>query len=188
MLDPRGIDLGVALSMTMDKRFVSRCASYGATVADAARAYVAQGRKCAICQRDFHWRDLVFDHNHSTARFRGLLCGTCNTGIGLLGDSPETLRRAVGYLQQQGYYGGGMAGRREDQMLAWMADIDMVAKSGKHLLKEHRVRASEHRLYHRYRAALGIQGPCTVCASESSGECLSGCTPCTFDREERANA
>lgn len=186
MPERQGVDLGIALSMTMDRRFVARCASYGVTVADAARAYSAQGRQCAICRKESHWRDLVFDHNHTTGRFRGLLCGTCNTGIGLLGDSPETLRLAVSYLQRNGYYGGGMAGRTEDRMLAWMADIDKVARCGVHLDKEHRVTASEHRKFHRCRAAVGIVGACVVCESMNTSECLDGCSCCAS--EEMTNA
>lgn len=43
---------------------------------------------------------LHFDHCHVTGRFRGWLCGKCNTGIGLLGDSLETVMLAVQYLQR----------------------------------------------------------------------------------------
>lgn len=172
------LDLGVALSMAMDKRFVARCVSYGVNVADAACAYVRQGRACAICRRSTDWWDLVFDHNHASGRFRGLLCGTCNTGIGLLGDSPETLRLAVSYLQKQGYYGGGMSGQSEDRMLSWMADIDMVARCGVHLDPSHRVSASEHRKFHRFQAALGIAAECVVCDSMNSDGCLPGCRCC----------
>ena len=44
---------------------------------------------------------LVIDHNHKTGKVRGLLCGSCNTGIGLLKDSPDVLDAAIEYLQHQ---------------------------------------------------------------------------------------
>ena len=54
-----------------------------------------QGGKCAICHRA---EPLVVDHKHDRRQFvRGLLCATCNTGIGFFLDSPEWLRRAADY-------------------------------------------------------------------------------------------
>lgn len=41
---------------------------------------------------------LHIDHDHTTGQFRGLLCGTCNTGIGMLKDSPTVLAAAIEYL------------------------------------------------------------------------------------------
>ena len=40
-----------------------------------------------------------------TGEFRGVLLKECNRGLGLLKDSPETLRRAARYLESTGYYG-----------------------------------------------------------------------------------
>lgn len=62
---------------------------------------IAQGSRCAICLRKDgeDVRRLAVDHCHETERLRGLLCGRCNAGIGLLGENPEVLRRAIEYLQ-----------------------------------------------------------------------------------------
>lgn len=70
-----------------------------------------QNGVCAIClrpeivtePRTGVTRHLSIDHCHSTGQIRGLLCARCNTGIGKLGDSPETLRKAANYLEQGGY-------------------------------------------------------------------------------------
>lgn len=42
---------------------------------------------------------LHIDHDHDTGSFRGWLCSSCNTGMGLLGDSVKRLLQAVEYLR-----------------------------------------------------------------------------------------
>jgi hypothetical protein len=56
-----------------------------------------QKKCCAICGTEAY---LVIDHNHQTNQIRGLICGQCNTGLGLFGDSPERLVKAMEYLTQ----------------------------------------------------------------------------------------
>lgn len=59
-----------------------------------------QKRRCAICRSLFG--ELNFpcvDHCHRTKKIRGLLCRTCNTGIGHLKDSVRLLKLAVNYLE-----------------------------------------------------------------------------------------
>lgn len=65
-----------------------------------------QGCACAICTVEFT-PDLlpVIDHNHKTGVVRGLLCGTCNTALGLFKDSPDLLDVALTYLEERGCYG-----------------------------------------------------------------------------------
>lgn len=53
---------------------------------------------CAICGKDELGRRLAVDHCHETKAVRGLLCRKCNMGIGLLGDDPEILQKALRYL------------------------------------------------------------------------------------------
>ncbi len=50
---------------------------------------------------------LVVDHIHGTTSARGLLCQSCNTGIGKLGDTIEGLERALRYLRGEYRNKGG---------------------------------------------------------------------------------
>lgn len=68
--------------------------------------YAAQGFVCAICLRTpepFKRKRLTrpwhIDHDHATGAVRGILCGTCNVGLGAFRDDVESLRRAVAYLR-----------------------------------------------------------------------------------------
>lgn len=42
---------------------------------------------------------LCVDHDHKTGAIRGLLCQGCNAALGLVQDSPVTLRRLAAYLE-----------------------------------------------------------------------------------------
>lgn len=46
---------------------------------------------------------LCVDHNHKTGKIRALLCRSCNSALGLFGDSPEMLRKAADYLTEYGF-------------------------------------------------------------------------------------
>src|SRR6266487_667645 len=53
--------------------------------------------KCDICGR-YEGESLSVDHNHDSGKIRGLLCNNCNRAIGLIGEDPNILSRAVNYL------------------------------------------------------------------------------------------
>ena len=55
------------------------------------------GTPCQCCGRV---SKLFLDHTHGEDAFRGWICRECNSGIGMLGDSVEGLRRALAYLEQ----------------------------------------------------------------------------------------
>lgn len=60
----------------------------------------AQGGVCYLCRNpDPDGKKLAVDHCHTHGNIRGLLCRSCNTGIGLLKDSPDLLRRAADYIE-----------------------------------------------------------------------------------------
>lgn len=71
---------------------------YGITPLQYQAMVVAQDGRCAICQDEPGPRLLSVDHDHETGAVRSLLCGRCNTGLGLFRDRPEVLRRAAEYL------------------------------------------------------------------------------------------
>lgn len=53
---------------------------------------------CEMCLRPSGSRALHLDHCHTTGRFRGWLCGSCNTAFGRLGDSfQEAIKRLERY-------------------------------------------------------------------------------------------
>lgn len=57
---------------------------------------------CKICKRhnSLFKRALAVDHCHKTNKIRGLLCNTCNQGIGHLQDSIILLSNTIKYLKQ----------------------------------------------------------------------------------------
>ncbi|MFJ8540603.1 endonuclease domain-containing protein [Streptomyces sp. NPDC093586] len=69
----------------------------------------SQGGGCAVCSTAACGSGMRFcvDHDHSCCRTvptcgncnRGLLCHSCNRAIGLLGDSPVLLIKALAYLK-----------------------------------------------------------------------------------------
>lgn len=77
------------------------------TIEQYDRMFADQNGLCAICEnpetrKNFHTGDIValhVDHNHVTNVVRSLLCGRCNTGIGMLKDDPEIAMRAALYLK-----------------------------------------------------------------------------------------
>ncbi len=60
-----------------------------------------QGTLCAICNLPEKKGDaLVFDHCHSSNKFRGYLHNSCNRSLGVLGDNISGLLRAMNYLNK----------------------------------------------------------------------------------------
>ncbi|MFJ9827984.1 endonuclease VII domain-containing protein [Streptomyces sp. NPDC101160] len=73
---------------------------YGITEAERDEMIKEQFGICPICLRP---GPVHVDHCHETGRVRGVLCFNCNSGIGKLGDDPDTLRRAISYLEGQAW-------------------------------------------------------------------------------------
>ena len=72
-------------------------AKYRIREADVAKLLAEQGGVCAICGGTHL---LGVDHCHDTGIVRGILCRTCNSGIGHLKDNLELVERAAVYLRR----------------------------------------------------------------------------------------
>ena len=80
--------------------------SRGLTAQDYMEKLEAQKFVCEICEKDERAVDkssgkvksLAVDHSHKTDEIRGLLCSSCNRGLGLFQDDPELLAKATAYL------------------------------------------------------------------------------------------
>ena len=75
---------------------------YGITIEQMVAAMEKQNHGCAICGYSDTSNPRYFpyvDHCHTTGKFRGVLCATCNTGLGLFKDSSELLKTAALYIE-----------------------------------------------------------------------------------------
>ena len=72
---------------------------YGITLAEYTAMLDAQSGRCKICNSLPGKRSLCVDHCHTTGKIRGLLCDSCNRGLGLMKDSAQILFSAIGYLE-----------------------------------------------------------------------------------------
>jgi Recombination endonuclease VII len=78
--------------------FKGRLARYGISAHLFAALWEAQTGQCAICHAELHPEKYRIDHDHQTGAVRGILCTSCNAGLGLLKDSVEVLMQAAQYL------------------------------------------------------------------------------------------
>ena len=77
---------------------------FNMTPIDYAEMYANQSGECAICgvQQKDEDRRFAVDHNHETGKVRGLLCASCNKGLGHFKDDPYRMVCAIKYLQERG--------------------------------------------------------------------------------------
>ena len=68
-----------------------------------------QDNKCKLCDNPIQFSSkpkgssrntAVVDHAEKPFKIRGILCGGCNTALGILGDTPEMIRRALKYVER----------------------------------------------------------------------------------------
>ena len=58
-------------------------------------------KHCEICGGTTHRKHLAIDHNHKTGIIRGMLCDSCNQGLGKFKDSVYLLQSAINYLEDR---------------------------------------------------------------------------------------
>ncbi len=75
---------------------------YKITLEERNTIEVKQNSKCAICgvHSSKEIRGLFIDHNHKTNQVRGLLCNSCNRGIGYFRDDKDIVEKARIYLHE----------------------------------------------------------------------------------------
>lgn len=84
--------------------------AYGMTTETFDAMWEAQEGRCRICARLAPARliqkgtklstALHVDHDHASGVVRGLLCDSCNRGLGFFFDDPDLLIAAAGYLRK----------------------------------------------------------------------------------------
>lgn len=92
---------GTDIEFTKQARLSTRRAhlkkAYGITPEDFDMMVSQRDGKCDICLK-IPKTKLCVDHCHTTLKIRGLLCRGCNIAIGLLLDCPESMNRAMEYI------------------------------------------------------------------------------------------
>lgn len=73
---------------------------YGITADDYMKMLEEQDYRCAICGRSPKNRRLNIDHCHKRGHVRGLLCFSCNYGLGFFFDKIASFEKAVEYLKR----------------------------------------------------------------------------------------
>ena len=80
---------------------------YGINVEQYNDMLIKQGSVCKICGQPETRKykniviDLAVDHDHATGQVRGLLCSSCNIGVGNFKDNPSLLELAAKYIRQE---------------------------------------------------------------------------------------
>ena len=85
---------------------------YGVTISKLEKTLKEQNNNCAICKSELpdllvyedRRRGYAIDHNHDNGEFRGVLCLTCNTLLGMAKDNKDILLAAIDYLELNGTY------------------------------------------------------------------------------------
>lgn len=79
-----------------NRRLKSR---YGITLVEFNDLLIKQNHRCAICKCDgSNWH---VDHCHESREVRGILCMTCNIGLGHFKDDTKLLDAAIEYLKDE---------------------------------------------------------------------------------------
>jgi hypothetical protein len=77
--------------------------AYNISLDDYNKMFNDQNGRCKICliHNSEVKKPLSVDHYHSTGKVRGLLCGSCNLGLGMFKDNTEIMKIAIEYLNEK---------------------------------------------------------------------------------------
>ena len=73
---------------------------YGMSLEEYTERGEAQGWVCVSCKKVPGQLGLVVDHDHATGKVRGLLCGRCNSALGLLDDDLHKVQNLATYMRK----------------------------------------------------------------------------------------
>ena len=94
-------------SVRLRRRINARKRKYGLSEVDYNNMLYGQKNKCKICDLEFIEGVILHsnkgyaphvDHCHESGKVRGLLCASCNKGLGNFKDSKKNLQSAMEYL------------------------------------------------------------------------------------------
>lgn len=75
---------------------------YGLSQEEYEAMLKSQDSVCAICRLpNTEGRRMSVDHNHANGKVRGLLCMTCNAGLGCFKDNENLLLAGMQYLRER---------------------------------------------------------------------------------------
>lgn len=88
-------------------RLMTIKAKYGLSETEYITLLKSQDKRCAICKTPFdlnnpNQKRIHIDHCHITGKVRGVLCTSCNRGLGGFKDRVIFLRKAIDYLITKG--------------------------------------------------------------------------------------
>lgn len=74
--------------------------TYGLTLSDLDTATHCEICKVELIRRGQAGDAVCVDHDHKTGKVRGILCNNCNRGLGMFKDNPDTISKAITYLER----------------------------------------------------------------------------------------
>jgi len=93
-------DKGKVYSKT-DKARSSRLARvYGVTLDDMSATTHCEICNIQLLRKGIAGDAMCVDHDHFTGEVRGFLCNNCNRGLGMFKDNPDTISKAIAYLER----------------------------------------------------------------------------------------
>lgn len=73
---------------------------YGISIEEKKELLLKQNNKCLLCSKELILLGKShLDHDHQTGKIRGVLCYSCNLGLGMFKDDIKILKKAVRYLK-----------------------------------------------------------------------------------------
>jgi len=74
---------------------------FNISLEEADALLIKQQHKCPICKKSLTETKRCVDHDHKNGEVRGILCRTCNAGLGQFMDDAKLLENAAQYLKKQ---------------------------------------------------------------------------------------